>query len=75
MERTLDGAIVFEEKNMVKNVLGIKTEGRKRITIVMDVPALSESMKNPKNRTGSLYNAVERITKLLDSGIHFDDHR
>ncbi|CCI11341.1 unnamed protein product [Albugo candida] len=85
VRHTADGAIVFEV-NMVKNVLVIETEGRERVSSVMDILASIESVDDANKQTGSLlhfhqqfghlnYDNIERIAKLPESGIEIDDHR
>ena len=74
------------EVNVVKNVLAVETEGRERVSSVMDVLASIESVDETKKQMGSLlhflqlfvnlnYDTIERIAKLPESGIDIDDHR
>ena len=85
VRRTADGAIVFEV-NMVKNVLVIETEGRERVSSVMDILASIESVDDASKQSGSLlhfhqrfghlnYDTIERIAKFSESGIEIDDHQ
>lgn len=53
---------------MVKNVLVIETEGQKRVTSVMDIPALSESMEKPKKSDEAVLQCYRAYNKAIEPG-------